>query len=156
MSTISVLGSVNIDLVVKVPSLPRPGDTVLGDKLLSVGGGKGANQAAAAARLAQRAGSVIVTLGERGALLRSRAGASHIEAFSVKAVDTTAAGDAFVGGVAAGLSFGLPIGDAARLGSAAGAAAATKVGARDSLPYPDDLKRMFGIDMAAWRARGRR
>jgi ribokinase len=40
-----------MDLVVRVPALPRPGETVLGDRLLRFPGGKGANQAAAAARL---------------------------------------------------------------------------------------------------------
>ena len=46
-----MLGSLNMDLVVRVHALPKPGDTVLGDRLLRVPGGKGANQAAAAARL---------------------------------------------------------------------------------------------------------
>ena len=46
-----MLGSLNMDLVVRVHALPKPGNTVLGDRLLRVQGGKGANQAAAAARL---------------------------------------------------------------------------------------------------------
>lgn len=46
-----MLGSLNMDLVVRVQALPKPGGTVLGDKLLKIPGGKGANQAAAAARL---------------------------------------------------------------------------------------------------------
>src|SRR5262249_54484008 len=47
---IVVLGSANTDLVVRVPRLPRPGETVLGDALVTAPGGKGANQAGAAAR----------------------------------------------------------------------------------------------------------
>jgi sugar/nucleoside kinase (ribokinase family) len=45
-----VVGSVNADLVVRVPSLPRPGETVTGGTFERHGGGKGANQAVAAAR----------------------------------------------------------------------------------------------------------
>jgi ribokinase len=47
---ICVVGSANIDLLVKVPRLPRPGETVLGGQFASAPGGKGANQAVAAAR----------------------------------------------------------------------------------------------------------
>lgn len=46
-----VVGSVNVDHVLKVPSLPRPGETVTGQGYQVLGGGKGANQAVAAARL---------------------------------------------------------------------------------------------------------
>jgi ribokinase len=51
VARVAVLGSINMDLVVRVPVLPRPGETVLGDRLLRFSGGTGANQAAAAARL---------------------------------------------------------------------------------------------------------
>ena len=48
---IVVLGSINMDLVAVAPSLPRPGETVMGDAFATLPGGKGANQAVAAARL---------------------------------------------------------------------------------------------------------
>ena len=47
---IIVIGSANTDLVVRVPRLPRPGETVSGGRFAVVAGGKGANQAVAAAR----------------------------------------------------------------------------------------------------------
>jgi ribokinase len=48
---IVVVGSINLDLVVRVPTLPRPGETVAGGTFAQVPGGKGANQAVACARL---------------------------------------------------------------------------------------------------------
>lgn len=49
--TIVVLGSINMDLVAKVPRFPNPGETVSGTEFFTTAGGKGANQAVAAARL---------------------------------------------------------------------------------------------------------
>ena len=48
---ILVVGSTNTDMVVRTEHLPRPGETVLGGTFLMNPGGKGANQAVAAARL---------------------------------------------------------------------------------------------------------
>ena len=59
---ILVFGSLNIDLVVRVKSLPAPGETVLGPSYDVVAGGKGANQALAAAR----AGAAVAMLGAVG------------------------------------------------------------------------------------------
>lgn len=58
-----VVGSVNVDIVVRVPALPAPGTTVTGGALERHGGGKGANQAVAAARLGARVG-VIAAVGD--------------------------------------------------------------------------------------------
>ena len=48
---IVVLGSINMDLVAIAPALPQPGQTVMGESFATLPGGKGANQAVAAARL---------------------------------------------------------------------------------------------------------
>ncbi|WP_201313251.1 ribokinase [Dyella sp. EPa41] len=51
MAHVVVVGSINMDLVTLAPRFPEPGETILGDRFLTVHGGKGANQAVAAARL---------------------------------------------------------------------------------------------------------
>ena len=50
MKNILVVGSSNTDLIIVVPEIPKPGETILGDKFQNFPGGKGANQAVAAAR----------------------------------------------------------------------------------------------------------
>lgn len=59
---IIVIGSINTDMVVKTDVLPRPGQTVLGDDFMMSAGGKGANQAVAAARL----GGSVTLIGNLG------------------------------------------------------------------------------------------
>jgi len=62
MPHIVVVGSLNIDLVVEVPVIPQPGETVLGKNFATFPGGKGANQAVAAARL----GAQVTLIGRVG------------------------------------------------------------------------------------------
>lgn len=50
---IVIIGSINMDLVLRVPRMPLPGETLSGSKFMTIPGGKGANQAVACARLAQ-------------------------------------------------------------------------------------------------------
>jgi ribokinase len=261
---VAVVGSLNLDLVVRVARLPGPGETVTGDDLFRNPGGKGANQAVAAARLgrsvamvgcvgddaagrellaslagaevdtgrarvvdgvpsgtafitvgddgenqivispganahltaggrvvlnpapvrdlpddllaavdvlvpnrvelAQLAGAqppssveeaaelagrlparaVVVTLGADGALVVEDGRVSHVPAVPVRPVDTTAAGDAFCGGLADALAGGASLQEAARWAVRVAAAACLRPGAQASLPTPADLEALPG------------
>jgi ribokinase len=76
----------------------------------------------------------IVTLGALGCVYAGREGTGHIPAPQVEAVDTTAAGDAFVGALATALARGEPLSEALLYANCAGALAVTKLGAQSSLP----------------------
>ncbi|HEY8737670.1 MAG TPA: ribokinase [Candidatus Dormibacteraeota bacterium] len=87
----------------------------------------------------------VVTLGAAGSVFCLDGSAEHVEPFHVTAVDSTAAGDAFVGALAVALSDGIEVPQALRLANAAGAGAASKAGAQSSLPHRGDLERLFGV-----------
>jgi ribokinase len=108
-------------------------------------------EAAAAARALHEAGAklVAVTRGPDGCVVCDDDGARSIAAFKVDAIDTTGAGDAFVGGLAVALAGRLSTDEAFRLANAAGAAATITVGAQQALPRPDDLSRLFGLDVSS-------
>ncbi len=78
--------------------------------------------------------TVLVTLGPRGVLWATRAGRQNVPAFQVEAVDTTAAGDAFNGGLACALGRGLNMAQAIRYANAVAAISVTRMGAQPSLP----------------------
>jgi ribokinase len=80
MSDVVVVGSINVDLVVSVPRLPRPGETVLGGEFARHMGGKGANQAVAAARAGARVHMV-------GAVGRDDYGRESVAALTAEGVD---------------------------------------------------------------------
>jgi ribokinase len=77
---------------------------------------------------------VVIKLGARGAYAHDGSVGRLIPAFSVSAVDTTAAGDAFNGALAAALEKGMTLFDAVRFANAAGALSATRRGAQESMP----------------------
>jgi ribokinase len=99
---------------------------------------------AADALVARGAGTVIVTLGEAGALSRGRAGAHRIAGVKVEAIDTTAAGDAFNGALAVALAERRELGAALRFANAAAALACTKRGAQPSLPTRAEVDQLTG------------
>ena len=87
--------------------------------------------------------AVVLTLGRRGAVLATAGGAEHIEPFEVEAVDTVGCGDAFNGALATAIAEGRPYAGAARFAAAAGALAATRMGAQPSMPTREEIERML-------------
>ncbi|MEO8570458.1 MAG: ribokinase [Chloroflexota bacterium] len=88
--------------------------------------------------------AVLVTLGANGALLVDADGAHPIRSPQVEVVDTTGAGDALNGALAAGLASGLDRQEAARRAVAAAALAVTRAGAREGLPTAGELEAALG------------
>jgi len=83
--------------------------------------------------------NVVITLGPKGLFFKNRSEEIWMNAYRVKVIDTTAAGDAFLGGLATGLAENKPIREALRFANAAGALATTKLGAQPSLPFRKDV-----------------
>ena len=100
------------------------------------------NQAIEAAHLLLSKGieTVILTLGSRGSFLLTKKMEKLIPAYSVEVVDTTAAGDAFCGALAASLAHGINIEKSVKIANAAGALAVTKLGAEPSLPSREEIQ----------------
>jgi ribokinase len=79
-------------------------------------------------------GSALITRGEKGAVLVQKGVEKNYDAFEVESIDTTAAGDAFCGSLAVGLSEGLDLDASIKFASAAGALSVQSKGATVSLP----------------------
>ncbi|MGK5007450.1 ribokinase [Janthinobacterium lividum] len=101
---------------------------------------EGADVKALAAAL-QKLGSdnVIITLGSKGVHAALYGGDFTFPAEAVKAVDTTAAGDTFIGGFVAGLASGMDEAEAIQQGQRAAAWSVTKPGAQTSIPHLHEL-----------------
>ncbi|MFS2093518.1 ribokinase [Pseudomonas sp. Pseusp11] len=97
-------------------------------------------EAAATRLIAMGAGKVIITLGAQGSLFANGITFEHFPAPKVKAVDTTAAGDTFVGGFAAALAAGKSEAEAIRFGQVAAALSVTRAGAQPSIPTLSDVQ----------------
>jgi ribokinase len=93
-------------------------------------------EAAAAAWELLRRGprTVIVTLGERGALIADAVSAEHLAAPRVEAVDSSGAGDAFIGALGVFLAEGAPLKEAVRWANAVAALSVTRLGTQASFP----------------------
>ncbi len=88
-------------------------------------------------------GTVIITRGEKGAVWSTASASGQAAAFRIISIDTVAAGDAFCGGLATALNEGLPLNEALRWASAAGALAATRSGAVTSLPQRFEVEELL-------------
>ncbi|MBF6594683.1 MAG: ribokinase [Thermaceae bacterium] len=97
---------------------------------------------AIAQRLCQLCPAVVITLSQQGAVWADAKGQGHQRSFPVRVVDTTGAGDAFVGALAVSLCEDRGLPEAVRWGCAAGALATTKPGAQPSLPGREEVERM--------------
>jgi ribokinase len=97
-------------------------------------------ESAANQLIAMGAGKVIITLGAQGSLFANGKGFEHFPAPKVQAVDTTAAGDTFVGGFAAALASGKSEAEAIRYGQVAAALSVTRAGAQPSIPTMSDVQ----------------
>jgi len=94
--------------------------------------------------LAAGVGAVVVTMGGQGFLLAEGDAAAFIAAPAVRAVDATAAGDAFTGSLAVGLAQGQSLHDAALFAGRAAALSVTKMGAQPSMPTREDVEAFAG------------
>ena len=95
---IVVVGSINMDLVARMARLPKPGETVSGESFQTISGGKGANQAVAAARLGARV-SMIGRVGDDsfGVTLRKNLNSSGVDTNHVLDTPGVSSGVALIG-----------------------------------------------------------
>lgn len=87
--------------------------------------------------------NVIITMGKRGAMLVTKEESLLMPAFEVNAIDATAAGDAFTGGLAFALATGKELKEAVRFANGVAALAVTKMGAQPSMPTKNELCKLI-------------
>jgi len=98
---------------------------------------------------------VVVTLGEKGALIVTSSSLIHVPAIKVTPVDTTGAGDAFNAGLALALSCGAELEAAVRFAVVTGGLAVTKEGVVPSLPHREEVVQYYrqsGLSVPSWFA----
>lgn len=125
--------------ILKLAEIVSPNETEL--EALSGGKVSGRESVKIAARklLDLGAKTVVVKMGSDGSMLVTAEGATHFPAAKIKAVDPTAAGDAFTAALTVKLAMGEKIEDAMRYANLAGALAATRHGAQPSLPTREEV-----------------
>lgn len=164
-----VIGSINVDYVIHTDRLPKLGETITGSDFAMNFGGKGANQAVSIAKSGCKVkmlgavgndlsgdlaiknlksfgvdtSSVIKAGAPTGAAAITVYGGDNIGytgIFDVKRVDTTSAGDSFIGGFCSALCEGKSIDDAVYYASAVSSITIGRAGASVSIPTVDEVK----------------
>jgi ribokinase len=102
-----------------------------------------ASRACARRLLAEGPDGILLKMGARGAYLATKGIEERFDAIAVKAIDTTAAGDAFNGAFAVGLLIGKSPKESARFAAAAAAVSVTRVGAQPSMPVLEEVEQML-------------
>jgi ribokinase len=100
-------------------------------------------QASARELLRRGAGAVVLTLGERGCLVATSDSMTHLTAEKVNAIDSTGAGDAFVGSLAYFLAAGQTLSDAAKKACAIATKSVLRAGTQSSFPSREELAEVF-------------
>ncbi len=90
--------------------------------------------------------TIIVTLGENGALIVDSKQATHVNTYQVDVADTTAAGDSFIGGFSSALLQNKSLEESVRYGCACGALATTKFGAQPSIPTKEEVEKFISLN----------
>ena len=99
---------------------------------------------AASELIARGAKAAVLKLGSRGSLVIAADGQiARVPAYKVNIVDTTAAGDAFIGALAVAVAAGMDLPEAARRANAAGALACTRLGAQSAMPTADEVRMLI-------------
>ena len=111
---------------------------VKGDRIIYVGDEAGAAEAVKALQ-SKGTKDVIVTMGSKGSMVYHEGQATFVHSRKVNAVDTTAAGDTYCGGLCVALSEGKSIIEAAQFATASSALTVQKRGAQDSIPYRKEV-----------------
>ena len=95
---------------------------------------------------AQGVKTIVVTMGEQGALILHGGTVTHIPGVAVEVIDTTGAGDAFNAGLAVALAEGKPLAEAVKFGNCAGALACTRLGVIPALARRAAVERLYAAN----------
>jgi ribokinase len=92
---------------------------------------------------AQGVKTIVVTMGEQGALILNEGAVTPVPGVAVEVTDTTGAGDAFNAGLAVALAAGKPLAEAVKFGNCAGALACTKLGVIPALAHREAVAQLY-------------